>query len=73
MTANGRTQQGFSNKTPRRGIGPQRRAYLVTVKRGNLHLQQYQIGQYAMKIARRGSRHWRVDSLSVQVIVRLDE
>ena len=45
MTANGRTQQGFSNKAPRRGIGPQRRAYLVTVKRGNLHLQQDQIGQ----------------------------
>lgn len=43
------------------------------VKRGNLHLQQDQIGQCAMKIARRGSRHWRVGCLSVQVIVRLDE
>ena len=71
MTANGRTQQG--SNAPRRGIGPQRRAYLVTVKRGNLHLQQDQIGQCAMKIARRGSRHWRVGCLSVQVIVRLDE
>lgn len=71
MTANGRTLK--AGNSIRRGIGPQRRAYLVTVKRGNLHLQQDQIGQCAMKIARRGSRHWRVGCSSARVIVRLDE
>jgi hypothetical protein len=35
------------------------------VKRGNLHLQQYQIGWHFTQVIRRGSRCQRVDSLSV--------
>lgn len=66
MTANGRTLK--AGNSIRRGIGPQRRVSLfreVDVKRGNLHLQQYQIGWHFTQVIRRGSRCQRVDSLSV--------